>query len=311
MEEKINKKEAVILTKKSDRNRWIVGVIIGVVLLAGIALFVYTQRSNSIRYSQLQDKNTELTEQLAEHDSLVNSWLATLDQIESDLMVLQGKEKLLIENSKQTELTPDLRQNILNEIQSINKLLEENKAKMKDLNAKLRQSGLKIASLQTKVNELELSLVSRDSTINNLKLDLAERDFQLAELNGVVDSLHYNIREYEEKVTEQETRLNTAYIAKGEYKDLVEKGVIHKEGGFLGLGKSKALSADLGKDQFSQVSIPETQKIMLNARKAELISEHPSNSYEMVKNDSLISYLEIKNPDEFWKITRYAVVETK
>jgi hypothetical protein len=57
--------------------------------------------------------------------------------------------------------------------------------------------------------------------------------------------------------------------------------------------------------------ITETQRIMLNAKKAELITEHPTASYEMVANDTSVSYIEIKDPAEFWKITRYAVVETK
>ena len=45
-----------------------------------------------------------------------------------------------------------------------------------------------------------------------------------------------------------------------------------KEGGFLGLGKSKVVPADLTDNYFDQISISQTDKIAINAKKAEILS---------------------------------------
>jgi hypothetical protein len=49
----------------------------------------------------------------------------------------------------------------------------------------------------------------------------------------------------------------------------------------------------------------------LNTKKAVVISEHPNNSYTLVEENGLVAYLEIKDPQEFWRISKYAVIQTK
>jgi hypothetical protein len=50
--------------------------------------------------------------------------------------------------------------------------------------------------------------------------------------------------------------------------------------------------------------------IPVNCKNAKLITEHPSGSYEMIReNEKQIAYIAIKDPEEFWKISKYAVVE--
>lgn len=292
--------------------------VAAILLLSGGGAAYYYLNNGYERIGQLEEEKTELTQQLLTHDSLVNDWMQSMVLIEEDLRALQGKEQSLIEKSNDPELTPDIREAILAEIQDINTLLDENKARIRDLTNRLNKSGVTIAALNDKVRSLEETLTLRDSTLNVLKMDLADREFKLAELNGVVDSLNedieiYNkdLQAYEKMVDAQFAELNKAFVATGSAKELEEKGLITREGGFLGLGKSKTLTAELSEEPFEKVVITETQRIMLNAKKAELITEHPTASYEMVANDTSVSYIEIKDPAEFWKITRYAVVETK
>lgn len=260
-----------------------------------------------------------LNENLEMRDSLINEWVNTLIKVEEDLITLQGKEASLIQKSNDPELTPSLRESILTEIQEVNTLLQKNKEKIAALNKKLQNSGIQISSLQKKVNTLEQSIAIRDSFIDDLKTSLVDRDFILSELNSVVDSLNTSIKEAENILAEQNNildqqhnLLNTAFVITGNPKELEEKGIITREGGFLGLGKSKNLSPDLPQGIFEEVKISDTYQIAVNAEEIALISEHPSESYRVVSSDSIqSSYLEITNPEEFWKITRYAVVEIK
>jgi uncharacterized protein (DUF3084 family) len=200
----------------------------------------------------------------------------------------------------------------------MNTLLEENRAKVKTLNRRLKESGLKIAALEDKMALLQISIAQRDSSINVLKTELVNRDFQLADLNTVIDSLDMEVVERDETIqvkdaliSQNQAELDKAYLASGNYRELEEKGVVAKEGGFLGLGKSKVVTADLADNEFDQISISQTDRIDVHAKKVELISNHPDDSYQVVSNDSIVEYIKITQPQEFWKKTRYAVVETR
>jgi uncharacterized protein (DUF3084 family) len=211
-----------------------------------------------------------------------------------------------------------VRERIVNEVRQMNTLLEENRAKVRTLSKRLKDSGLKIAALEDKLVLLEESIAQRDSSINVLKTELVSRDFQLAELNTVIDSLDMEVVEREKTIqvkdvliSQNQAELDKAYLAAGNYKELEEKGIVAKEGGFLGLGKSKVVPANITDNEFHQISISQTDRIAVNSKKVELISNHPEDSYAVVSNDSIVEYIQITQPERFWKKTRYAVVETR
>ena len=106
--------------------------------------------------------------------------------------------------------------------------------------------------------------------------------------------------------------MNKAYMTSGTYKDLKEKGVLSKEGGFLGLGRKELLNGNLTENQFTRIDITEMKSIPVNSKDAKLITEHPKSSYEMIRdNNNKIASIEITDPVQFWKISKYAVVEVK
>ena len=49
----------------------------------------------------------------------------------------------------------------------------------------------------------------------------------------------------------------------------------------------------------------------MESKTAKIITEHPDDSYELIMEDGLISALVIEKPEEFWKISKYAVIETR
>jgi len=112
-------------------------------------------------------------------------------------------------------------------------------------------------------------------------------------------------------IKERTDKLNTAHFALGTFKKLKEEGILNREGGVLGLGANKAIQENFDSKYFTELDIRKTKTIPVNAKKAVLISEHPLNSYKLVKENDQIAYLEIENPEEFWRISKYAVIEVK
>jgi len=292
---------------------------VSVTLLVGLAVVFFVRENKfKVQRTEAEMVHENLNGIIEHRDSVINDLVMTFNASEKDMNIVREQENLLATSVDDPEFTNDVRERIVSEIKQMNTMLEENKAKVKSLNKKLKASGLKIAALEDKMTLLQQSIEKRDSSINVLKSELVTRDFKLAELNTVIDSLDTEVVEREQTIqvkdaliSQNQAELDKAYLASGNYKELEEKGVVAKEGGFLGLGKSKVVPAELSDNEFDQISISQTDRIDINAKKVELISNHPAGSYQVVSNDSIVEYIKITQPDNFWKKTRYAVVETR
>ena len=305
--------------KEQRRLFWLISFFAILLISAGGFAYISSEKYHANRYESAIDLNSDLADELALRDSLINEWMETFNEIEKDLLTMQEKEDILKINSSDSQLKKDIRERIKIEISQLNSLLKENKAKIAVLNRKLEKSGVQIAALNSKVIQLEEAIDQRDRTLADLKFQLIENDFELADLNMLIDSLDYEILQKEEEISTinkelltNKAQLNRAYIASGTTRELRDRGLLKKEGGFLGLlGKSKTVSTKLSENEFQEIDIMQTNRIAINAKKAELISDHPQESYQIIKNDSLIAYVQIEDPKTFWKITKYAVIETK
>ncbi len=293
-------------------------VIIGIlgVLIVGLAVAAtlyfkdYEKKQTAILQLE-QDRGDALALKLFERDSLVNDYVETLNQIEMDLMAIKEKENLLDVQSQDPELAKDKKVQISEDIQLIYSLIEENKKKVANLSKKLKNSGVEIAALNEKVRYLTGVIEERDSSMVALNQQLQERDIMIADLNTQKGELETVVSDQKNTIAQQTNELNKAYFASGNYKELKEKGIIAKDGGFLGLGKSKTLQDTVSTTYFEKIDITLTKSIPVNAKKAELITEHPAGSYEWVEENDQIVSMVINNPQEFWKISKYAVLETK
>jgi hypothetical protein len=281
-------------------------------------VFITRENGHKEQQAEAQLVNENLSGIIAHRDSIINDLVQTFNEIEKDMNIVREKENLLAMSTEDPEFTNDVRERILSEIRQMNNLLEENKAKVSELSRRLKESGLEIDALKDKMALLEESLAQRDSSIQVLKLELVNRDFQLAEMNTVIDSLDTEVIAKEETILQKEAvishheaELDKAFVTSGSTKELAEKGILSKEGGFLGLGKNKVVAASIVDSYFNQISISETERIAVNAKKAQFISDHPEDSYRVISNDSIVQYIEITEPEKFWKKTRYAVVETR
>ncbi len=304
--------------KKARKDGLAMGImitaIISVVILivGGILVNSYVKRERTQNVAMLDDQKTQFSEQLTSRDSVINEWVLTFDQIEKNLATIKEKEKVINMKSSDMEFTKGNKEQVLKDIEYINSLIDQNKKKIASLSSQLKKSGLTIKSLQTKMAELEASMAQRESEISDLKTALAEKEFQINQLNSHMTDMELAIAQKNDSISNQTFEMNKAYLISGTYKSLKEKGVLNKEGGFLGIGRKEELVNDFSDSTFAQVDITQTKTIPVNSKSAKLITDHPSDSYEMIRdNNNKIAYIEIKNPNEFWKVSKYAVVEVK
>lgn len=295
--------------KKGILTATIISVII---LLAGVAV-VYSlfNREHKEQLSLMATQKSTLTEQITARDSMIGEWISTFDQIEKNLVLIKEKEKIITTNSSDREFSKDKKQQILEDIKYINSLLDQNKKKIASLNAQLKKSGGTIKVLQEKIAELEASMKQSENEIAELRTVLADKNFAIEQLNTQMNGMQNTIVLKDDKISNQTYEMNKAFLASGTYKELKEKGLVTKEGGFIGLGKKISLLENFPDSSFSEINITETKTIPVNSKNARLITEHPAGSYEFIRdsNNKIVEYIEIKDPGQFWKISKYAVVD--
>jgi hypothetical protein len=109
-------------------------------------------------------------------------------------------------------------------------------------------------------------------------------------------------------VATQDKALNAGWFVFGTSSELKEQKIISKKL----LQKTKVLeNEDFNKDYFTQIDIRTDKEIKLYSKDAKLLTAHPEGTYELVKDDKGQLTLKITNPNKFWSISRYLVIEVK
>jgi len=260
---------------------------------------------NQGKVDELAAEKAAAEKALAEKDSLLNGMFKSFNQIQDNLDAIKQREGVM--KMRSTENQQDLRENITQDIQQIEALMEENNQELDNLKARLSSSNVKLAEFQKLINNLNQELAFKNQQLEKLRSLLGEKKIELGQLYFALDSLTFANQMKDQKIKDQEETINTAYYAYGTYKELKEKNVLTKEGGFLGLGRKEDLKNDFNKEYFSKIDIRKQKSFLIYAKKAELITNHPDESYEF-RGDKGVDSLVVLDPDKFWRASKYCVI---
>lgn len=281
-----------------------------VLVVVGIIVFSLYSREHTKLLNFMESQKVSFTDKVSARDSVISEWITTFDDIEKNIAMIKEKEKVITVNSANSEISKDKKLQVLEDIKYINTLLEQNKKKIASLTAQLKKSGGTMKVLQNKITELEASMKQNETEIEELKTALVDKNFEVEQLNTQMTFLQDTIAQKDEKISSQTYEMNKAFYVCGTYKELKAKGLLTKEGGFIGIGKTESLTGNFSDNSFIQIDLTQIKSIPVNSKSAKLISEHPEGSYELLRDtDKKIISVEIKDPALFWKISKYAVVE--
>jgi hypothetical protein len=250
-------------------------------------------------------------DEIKEKDSIMQLIFASMDDIEAELVKTKEKEGILSLNSPYPE-NPGIPQKdrILLDIQLLSHLLDENKQKIEEY--KLRVSNLKNGERKYagQIAEFENMIKDRDAAIEKYKELVAILETDRVMFTQRIDSLKKSGVEKDEVIKQKDEQLQTAYMAKGTRRELKSKGIIESKGGVLGMGRTNTVSPTVSKTQLTSLNIQLVTSIPVNSKKAKLLSVHPPSSYVLNREGDEITTLEIINVEEFWKNSKYLVLQT-
>ncbi len=300
-------------TQKTQLATIIVASFILIVSIVG-GVYVFNQKKAEIAALTMEKNN--ISQMAQQKDSVMNDMESGFFEIENNLKLIKEKRNQI--SMIQSEGGKNRKQAIIDDINLLDNLVEENHKKIAELEQKLKKSGLNLKSYEKRLQGLNETIESQNLEIAELKSVVESKNITLAERDSKIQNMDLDIKNqadtinYKQKVIVDKTdKLNTAHVVLGTFKELKEEGILNREGGILGLGSNKAIQDNFDPTHFTELDIRETKTIALNTKKAKVISEHPNNSYSLVEENGQIAYLEITNPQEFWRISKYAVIEVK
>ena len=268
-----------------------------------IVLFSCNTDELENKIADLEQEKVTANSTLEGKEAVIVDFIGSMNEIQDNLSKIKEREKIITTrfDNGNSEITDNQKTQIIEDIELINNLLLENKNKMASLNSKLKKSNLKITELEKMIESMATQMQQKDAEISSLQEKLAQANEQLKVL----------FQEYNNRIEElgdKEDKLNTAFYCFGSSKELKEQGVITKEGGFIGLGKSVKLSDTFNKKYFTQIDIKLVNEIKLMSKKAKLITNHPANSYKIEGKDGSAEKLVILDVDAFWSSSKYLVL---
>lgn len=275
------------------------------ILLASVLVLLFSCKNEEMenKIADLENQNTALNNGSTEKDNQIETYIQSLNEIQDNLAAIKEKQKIVTSsfNLGNGELNTNVKDMIINDMGLINNLLDENRQKLASLTSRLKKSNLKITELEKMIENMASQLQEKDAEIGSLQAQLANANEQLKVLFE-----EYNNRL--EEIGTQTDKMNTAYYCFGTSKELKEKGVLTKEGGFIGIGKSEKLSADFNKDYFTQIDITLIKSVDLKSKKAKVITTHATDSYKIEGDKVSVDKLVITNPEKFWASSKYLVI---
>lgn len=280
---------------------FLVAVVITVSSLFTISCGGSEKEANPLADS-LAGVNGELSGQLTEKEIALQEFVNSFNAIQENLAAIKEKEKIVTAESKTGDVKSK-EQAIQEDIQAIYDLIAKNKNRIGSLSKKLKESKTKITGLEQMIETLQAQIDAKDGEISTLKAQLESKNIELS-------NIVMNLETVEAESSAKTEKLNTAYYAFGTSKELKEKNVITKEGGFIGMGKSTKLKEDFNKDYFTKIDASQVTSINIGAKNAKIVSSHPSNSYKLI-GEKTVEKIEILNADEFWSNSKYLVIITE
>jgi len=254
----------------------------------------------------LSTQDSALMRQSGQKDSTILAYVKSMNDIQDNLDSIKNAEKILSVNTNGFEH----RKSAVEDIKSINNQLLKYHREIYALENKLRKIDSQNKEIKKMENHLSEELAEKDSGIAVLQKELAGKNDSLRNIMHQFNDSMVVIDRQNGTISRMTTEMHTIYYAVGTTKDFKKNGVITKEGGFVGIGRTAAVNPDLNTTYFTKADMTNLNVIPLNNKFEKIITTHPASSYTVTNNhtsDSLI----IKDPTAFWSASKYLVVVVK
>ncbi|MCF0212881.1 MAG: hypothetical protein HUK13_00230 [Muribaculaceae bacterium] len=288
-------------------------------IILALAAVMTLSSCNGDKLRQANAENNELRGDLQETLATQDSLFALLNDITDGMNQIKELEKIVTAPGDLNAESQSRKDQIRQDMAAIQQALQERQARLASLEAKLKNANAENSTLQKTIKNLKAQIAEQQTQIETLTNQLAQANIQIDQLSGEVttlnsrvDTLNRNLsqektsrEQAEQKVVETTNTLNECYYAIGSKNELKENKII--ETGFL--RKTKILKGDFNASFFTTADKRSLRSIPLHSKKAKVLTSQPADSYTITSDTNGQKTFTILNPEAFWKLSNYLVIQ--
>lgn len=285
-------------------------------LIAGV-LFLSASCNKIAEKSSLYKNLRAEADSLAVEAEMRNADLVdickTIDDVVAGLDNIKDEERALALQSAEIAVDAEAKVQAAENLKTIVLSIERYKQQIANLEKKLK---LQPAQFRATINSLKKSLEEKELAIEELSYELGMQasvldsirarvvDLELANdsLLQQIDEINVQMEAKQDVIDEQDATINAGYYVLGTQSELKKSGILVK----------KKVNPKVDARKFTKIDIRKNKELDLKTTKnVKLASLHPENSYTIEVNKFGSRTLKIKDPNAFWKQTRYLVIVLK
>jgi hypothetical protein len=292
-----------------------------------IAMLVLAAVGCDRRNAELQKALSESRAAEAQKDSLLTEVLETTQFVSDVNSELAKARSVAIINAGEDGGPPgaardrEERKATLARIQQVIVRLNESEAKLTVTENRAKTARIRNARLLAQISTYKRTIEDLKAAAEQQRAEneaiIADQRSQIALLAGQVDTLGQERNTLRGSVANLITYKNTVFYAVGTKEELIEKGVVKKEGSkFLFFGGTRLEPArNLNASAFTAIDKTQTLSIPLprSDRKYRIVSRQSPTflSGDVTKDGDVKGVIEIVSPEEFWSPSRYLILVQK
>ena len=256
----------------------------------------------------------------------ISQLTASIDEISANLDAISSQEAMLCKTTEHT----DKKSKIIQQIRGLGALLKEKQNQIdKLLNEKVKKVDTPAApnptieNLYKMIEFLSSQLKEKGERVTQLEQVASRKDVTVNQLKYIVmnqansvDAMRYRFnmaaleREYaqlkaKEKLrAKEEKESNKVYYIIANKETLKERGLLKTS-----LFSKKIDNNNVTKEQFTEDNSQELKTLTINSTTPKLLSQNPEGSYTLTQNEDGTTTLTITDPEKFWNVSRYLIIQ--
>ena len=259
----------------------------------------------TLALEDLKTENIKVINESVRKDSMINAYALYVNEIHQNLDLITTEQGLINALRQKGELGKMANESeVIENIKTISDLMAQNASRVTRL-----KKDLKNANIEMDEFEKMIITITEEVAIKNQEIYILEEE--LANIDGAYQELFVVLKEKEDLINQQVAEINQVWYAIGSSKELKQNGVITKEGGLLGIGRTNKLKADFNNDYFTEINLVDVKEIVLGGKSAEMLTAHPSESYSIEGAVGTAEKIIIEDAKAFWSASKYLVIVLK
>jgi len=268
---------------------------------------------------ETQAQLSQLDSVTAQRDSLFSE-VAQNARLMNELGEELGKVEGLQQADSSAVESPisESHENLVSKVRQITTRLADSEKRLAESRRQLRRMTGQADSLKQRVAQLESQVGDFEAMIEGQKTTVASLTERLEAVEATNIALRDTIGTMADTISTLATQANTAYYVVGTEKELVDRGLLVKEGGarvlfiFGKAGQTLAPARELDPSQFTPIDLRTMTEIPLPDSTAKYkIASRQNLAYLATPIDgrnTIQGSLRISEPQEFWHSSKFLIV---